>query len=48
MTAYGLAVEHYQKQEVIWNGQDGEVIFFQNENPYEVPSQGVVDGQPHP
>jgi hypothetical protein len=39
VTAYGLAVEHYQKQEVIWNGQGGEVIFFQNENPYEVPSQ---------
>jgi hypothetical protein len=39
VTAYGLAVEHYQKQEVIWNGQNGEVIFFQNENPYEVPSQ---------
>jgi hypothetical protein len=39
VTAYGLAVEHYQKQEVIWNGQGGDVIFFQNENPYEVPSQ---------
>jgi hypothetical protein len=37
--ALGLFVEHYQKQEVIWNGQGGEVIFFQNENPYEVPSQ---------
>jgi uncharacterized protein involved in high-affinity Fe2+ transport len=37
--AYGLAVEHYQQDEVIWNGQGGEVIFFQNENPYEVPSQ---------
>jgi hypothetical protein len=39
VTAYGLFVEHYQKDEVIWNGQGGEVIFFQNENPYEVPSQ---------
>ncbi len=37
--ATGLAVEHFQKQEVIWNGQGGEVIFFQNENPYEVPNQ---------
>lgn len=37
--ALGLFVEHYQKQEVIWNGQNGEVIFFQNENPYEVPNQ---------
>ncbi|HEX4833899.1 MAG TPA: discoidin domain-containing protein [Trebonia sp.] len=39
VTAYGLAVEHYQQDEVIWNGQGGEVIFFQNENPYEVPNQ---------
>jgi hypothetical protein len=37
--AYGLAVEHYQKYETVWNGQGGEVIFFQNENPYEVPNQ---------
>jgi hypothetical protein len=41
VTAYGLAVEHYQKNEVIWNGQGGEVIFFQNENPYDVPSQSA-------
>ncbi len=39
--ATGLAVEHFQKQEVIWNGQGGEDIFFQNENPYEVPSQAA-------
>jgi hypothetical protein len=41
VTAYGLAVEHYQQDEVVWNGQGGEVIFFQNENPYEVPSQSA-------
>ena len=41
VTAYGLAVEHFQKDEVVWNGQSGEVIFFQNENPYEVPSQSA-------
>ena len=41
VTAYGLAVEHYQQDEVIWNGQAGEVIFFQNENPYEVPNQAA-------
>ncbi|HVV23342.1 MAG TPA: discoidin domain-containing protein, partial [Pseudonocardiaceae bacterium] len=39
VTAYGLAVEHYQKNETVWNGQGGTVIFFQNENPYEVPNQ---------
>jgi F5/8 type C domain len=44
--AYGLAVEHYQQDEVIWNGQGGEVIFFQNENPYEVPSQSAWMSSP--
>jgi hypothetical protein len=37
----GLAVEHFQQYETIWNGQGGTDIFFQNENPYEVPSQAV-------
>ena len=41
VTAYGLAVEHFQKTETVWNGQGGTVLFFQNENPYEVPSQDV-------
>jgi hypothetical protein len=31
-------VEHYQKYEVIWNGQGGRTIFFQNEMPYEPPN----------
>jgi hypothetical protein len=39
VTAYGLFVEHYQKYQVIWNGQGGTVIFFQNEMPYDPPSQ---------
>jgi len=39
VTAYGLFVEHYQKYETIWNGNDGTVIFFQNEMPYDPPSQ---------
>ena len=38
-TAYGLFVEHYQKYEVIWNGNNGTDIFFQNEMPYDPPSQ---------
>jgi hypothetical protein len=37
--AYGLFVEHYQKYEVIWNGNGGTDIFFQNEMPYDPPSQ---------
>jgi hypothetical protein len=39
--ANGLAVEHYQQYETIWNGQGGTDLFFQNENPYEVPSQSA-------
>jgi hypothetical protein len=39
VTAYGLAVEHYQKNEVIWSGQGGTDIFFQNELPYDPPAQ---------
>ena len=39
VTAYGLFVEHYQKYEVTWNGDGGRVIFFQNEMPYDPPSQ---------
>jgi len=41
VTAYGLFVEHYQKYEVIWNGNNGTDIFFQNEMPYDVPSQAA-------
>nr|WP_166640076.1 chitobiase/beta-hexosaminidase C-terminal domain-containing protein [Amycolatopsis sp. SID8362] len=37
--ATGLFVEHYQKYQVIWNGQGGKTIFFQNEMPYDVPNQ---------
>jgi hypothetical protein len=39
VTAYGLAVEHYQQNEVIWSGQGGTDVFFQNELPYDPPTQ---------
>jgi hypothetical protein len=39
VSAYGLFVEHYQKYEVIWNGNGGRVVLFQNEKPYDPPSQ---------
>jgi hypothetical protein len=39
VTAYGLAVEHYQKSEVVWRGQGGTDVFFQNELPYDPPTQ---------
>jgi hypothetical protein len=41
VTAYGLFVEHYQKNEVIWNGNNGTDIFFQNEMPYDPPNQAA-------
>jgi hypothetical protein len=47
VTAYGLAVEHYQKTEVIWNGQGGTDIFFQNEMPYDPPSQAAWMAAPN-
>jgi len=41
VTAYGLAVEHYQKSEVVWSGQGGTDVFFQNELPYDPPAQAA-------
>ena len=41
VTAYGLFVEHYQQYEVIWNGNGGTDVFFQNEMPYDPPSQAA-------
>jgi hypothetical protein len=41
VTAYGLFVEHYQQYEVIWTGNGGTDIFFQNEMPYDPPSQAA-------
>lgn len=49
VTAYGLFVEHYQQYQVIWNGNGGRTYFFQNELPYDPPTQaawmnGTTDG----
>jgi hypothetical protein len=41
VTATGLFVEHYQKYNVIWNGERGKTIFFQNELPYDPPDQAA-------
>jgi len=52
VTAYGLFVEHYEKAQVIWTGRHGTDIFFQNEMPYDPPSQAAwmenpaTDGYP--
>ncbi|GAA1439188.1 discoidin domain-containing protein [Mycobacterium cookii] len=37
--ATGLFVEHYQEFNTIWNGEQGEVVLYQNELPYDPPSQ---------
>jgi hypothetical protein len=41
VTATGLFVEHYQKYNVIWNGERGQTVFFQNELPYDAPDQAA-------
>ena len=39
VTATGLFVEHFQKYNTTWNGERGRVYFYQNELPYDPPSQ---------
>ncbi|HLI77592.1 MAG TPA: hypothetical protein VKV02_11645, partial [Acidobacteriaceae bacterium] len=51
VTALGLAVEHFQQSQTQWNGNSGETIFYQSEDPYDVPSQaswmdGSMNGYP--
>jgi hypothetical protein len=41
VTANGLFVEHYQQYNVIWNGERGRTVFFQNELPYDPPNQAA-------
>jgi hypothetical protein len=44
VTIYGLAVEHYQQYQTLWNGNGGKVYFYQSEEPYDVPTQNVWMG----
>lgn len=37
--ATGLFVEHFQTWNTVWNGEDGHVVLYQNELPYDPPSQ---------
>jgi len=48
VTATGLFVEHYQQYNVVWNGERGRTVFFQNELPYDPPDQATWshDGVP--
>ncbi|WP_344791476.1 adenylyl cyclase [Gryllotalpicola daejeonensis] len=41
VTATGLFVEHYQKNQVVWNGERGTTVFYQSELPYDVPNQAA-------
>ena len=49
VTATGLFVEHFQQYNTVWNGDDGTTILYQNELPYDPPTQadwmnGGVEG----
>ena len=39
VTIYGLFVEHYQKYDTYWAGENGRMYFYQNEKAYDVPTQ---------
>ncbi|WP_344617913.1 adenylyl cyclase [Dactylosporangium salmoneum] len=39
VTATGLFVEHFQQHNVVWNGNGGTTVFFQNELAYDPPTQ---------
>jgi hypothetical protein len=49
VTATGLFVEHFQRYNTVWNGNKGTTILYQNELPYDPPTQadwmnGSVEG----
>jgi hypothetical protein len=39
--ATGLFVEHFQQYNVVWNGDHGRTVMFQNELPYDPPDQAA-------
>ncbi len=41
VTATGLFSEHFQKENLIWSGERGRTVFFQNEFPYDPPNQAA-------
>ncbi len=41
VTATGLFVEHFHKYQVIWRGERGRTVMFQNEMPYDPPDQAA-------
>ena len=39
VTATGLFVEHFQQYNTVWNGNNGTTVLYQNELPYDPPTQ---------
>ncbi|MDO8145576.1 MULTISPECIES: adenylyl cyclase [unclassified Isoptericola] len=39
VTATGLFVEHFQEFNTVWNGERGTTVLYQNELPYDPPTQ---------
>jgi hypothetical protein len=39
VTATGLFVEHFQQFDTVWNGERGTTVLYQNELPYDPPTQ---------
>lgn len=39
VSVYALMVEHFQEYQTIWEGENGKVVFYQCEIPYDVPDQ---------
>jgi len=51
VTATGLFVEHFQRYNTLWNGENGTTVLYQNELPYDPPTQadwmnGTENGYP--
>ncbi len=39
VTIYALMVEHFREYQTLWEGENGRMIFYQSEIPYDVPRQ---------
>ena len=44
VTIYGLFVEHFQAEQVLWRGNGGRGFFYQSEIPYDPPTQAEWTG----
>lgn len=39
VSIYGLFNEHFQEYQTLWNGENGKMVFYQCETPYDAPEQ---------